>query len=153
MRCGAFGSTIRRPLRGIRAAGRAAAANALAPPLHIPAGMGRLFLSAQTTCALLLGAGLLLRAQAHLRAQEENAPQAAARTRPAQIISDTRGVSGRAGQAPRVVRTPASRERTATRGGKARTQGRKPMAHRARQPKRGGASVAQPNTGDPGGRR
>jgi len=115
--------------------------------------MGRFFLSAQTTCAVLLGAGLLLRAQAHLRAQEENAPQVAARTRPAQIISDTRAVSGRTGQPPRIVRTPAGQERTATRGGKARTQGRKPMAHRARTPKRHGASVAQSNTGEDGGRR
>ena len=115
--------------------------------------MGRLFLSAQTTCALLLGAGLLLRAQAHLRAQEENVPQVAARTRPAQMISDTHAVSGRGGQTPRVVRIPATRERTATRGGKARTQGRKPMAYRAGQPKRGGAAVAQPNTGEDGGRR
>jgi hypothetical protein len=126
----------------------------LAFPLHIPAGMGRLFLSAQTTCALLLGAGLLLRAQAYLRAQEENAPVMAARTRPAQIISDSRGSTpSRAGQAPRVVRTPSGQERTATRGGKARTQGRKALAHRARPPKRQGAPVAQSNTGEDGGRR
>jgi hypothetical protein len=116
--------------------------------------MGRLFLSAQTTCALLLGAGLLLRAQAYLRAQEENAPQMAARTRPAQVFSDTRGGgAGRAGQAPRVVRTPAGQERTATPGGKARTQGRKPMAHGARPSGRGVASVARPDTGGGGGRR
>jgi hypothetical protein len=115
--------------------------------------MGRLFLSAQTTCALLLGAGLLLRAQAHLRAQEENAPQMAARTRPAQIISDTRAVSGRGGQAPRVVRMPAGQERAATRGGKARTQGRKPLAHRARPAKARRPAVAQSNTGEDGGRR
>jgi hypothetical protein len=114
--------------------------------------MGRLFLSAQTTCALLLGAGLLLRAQAHLRAQEENAPQMAARTRPAQIF-DTRGGPGRVGQAPRVVRAPSNQERTATRGGKARTQGRKPMAHRARKAGRRGAAVAESNTGEDGGRR
>ena len=114
--------------------------------------MGRLFLSAQTTCALLLGAGLLLRAQARLRAQEENAPQVAARTRPAQIF-DTRATPGRAGQAPRVVRAPSSQERTATGGGKARTHGRKPMAHRARKPGRRGAAVAESNTGEDGGRR
>ena len=114
--------------------------------------MGRLFLSAQTTCALLLGAGLLLRAQAHLRAQEENAPQMAARTRPAQIF-DTRGAPGRVGQPPRVVRAPSNQERTATRGGKARTQGRKPMAHAARKPGRRGAAVAKSNTGEDGGRR
>jgi len=114
--------------------------------------MGRLFLSAQTTCALLLGAGLLLRAQAHLRAQEENSPQVAARTRPAQIF-DTRGAPGHAGQAPRIVRAPSSQERTATRGGKARTQGRKPVAHRARKAGRRGAAVAESNTGEDGGRR
>src|SRR5438270_11321756 len=112
--------------------------------------MGRLFLSAQTTCALLLGAGLLLRAQAHLRAQEENAPQLAARTRPAQIF-DTRGAPGRVGQPPRVVRAPSNQERTATRGGKARTQGRKPMAHRAaRKAGRRGSAVAESNTGEDG---
>jgi len=116
--------------------------------------MGRLFLSAQTTCALLLGAGLLLRAQAHLHAQEENAPQLAARTRPAQIFSEgQRSGAGRAGQAPRVVRTANSQERTATRSGKARTQGRKPVAHRARTPGKGGAPVAQPDKGADGGRR
>ena len=114
--------------------------------------MGRLFLSAQTTCALLLGAGLLLRAQAHLRAQEENAPQMAARTRPAQVF-DMRGAPGRVGQPPRVVRAPSNQERTATRGGKARTQGRKPMAHRARNAGRQGAAVAKSNTGEDGGRR
>ena len=112
--------------------------------------MGRMFLSAQTTCALLLGAGLLLRAQAYVRAQDENAPQVAARTRPAEIF-DTRGVSRSAhtGQAPRIVRTPAGQERAATRGGKARTQGRKPMAHRARQAraKRCGATVAKSDSG------
>ena len=35
VRCGAFGSTIRRPLRGVRAGGRAAAVGALASPLHL----------------------------------------------------------------------------------------------------------------------
>ena len=115
--------------------------------------MGRLFLSAQTTCALLLGAGLLLRAQAHLRAQEENAPQMAARTRPAQVF-DMRGAPGRVGQPPRVVRAPSNQERTATRGGKARTQGRKPTAHRAaRKAGRRGSAVAESNTGEDGGRR
>ena len=116
--------------------------------------MGRLFLSAQTTCALLLGAGLLLRAQAHLRAQEENAPQMAARTRPAQIFSgESASGTRRAGQAPRVLRTATGQERKATRGGKARTQGRKKEAHRARLPGRGGAPVAQPDKGADGGRK
>ena len=115
--------------------------------------MGRLFLSAQTTCALLLGAGLLLRAQAHLRAQEENAPQLAARTRPAQIISDTRAPPGRGAQAQRVVRKQSGQERKATRGGKTRTQGRKPLAHRARPAGARRPAVAQSNTGEDGGRR
>jgi len=107
--------------------------------------MGRLFLSAQTTCALLLGAGLLLRAQAYLRTQEENAPQSTARMRPAQIFSEGRDATpGRTGQAPRVIRTETARERSATRGGKARTQGRKKVAHRAGKP-RDGSRVAQPD--------
>lgn len=46
--------------------------------------MGRLFLSGQTTCALLLGAGLLLRAQAALRPAEH----AAAGTRPAELTGE-----------------------------------------------------------------
>lgn len=37
--------------------------------------MGRLFLSGQTTCALLLSAGLLLRAQAALQKEPEPAAQ------------------------------------------------------------------------------
>jgi hypothetical protein len=115
--------------------------------------MGRLFLSAQTTCALLLGAGLLLRAQAYLRAQEEDAPPPTARMRPAQILSEGREASpGRGGQVPRVFRTESGRERPATRGGKARTQGRKKVAHRARPPGRG-SPVAEPDRGADGGRR
>jgi hypothetical protein len=44
--------------------------------------MSRLFLSGQTTCALLLGAGLLLRAQAALRLEPSSAyaPQQAAKS-------------------------------------------------------------------------
>jgi hypothetical protein len=122
----------------------------LALPLQIAAGMGRMFLSAQTTCALLLGAGLLLRAQAHLRVQDENQGPVTTRTRPAQIF-DTRAVSrtSQAGQAPRAVRVPANRDRVTTRSGKARTQGRKPMAHRGRstRAKRCGALFAQSDTG------
>ncbi len=41
----------------------------VAARLHADALVKRLFLSAPTTCALLLGAGLLLRAQAMLRAE------------------------------------------------------------------------------------
>ena len=43
-----------------------------------------MFLSGQTTCALLLGAGLLLRAQAALRPAEH----AAARARPAEMMGE-----------------------------------------------------------------
>jgi hypothetical protein len=52
--------------------------------------MQRFFLSGQTTCALLLGAGLLLRAQAALT-KPESAPQArleAPRTRPAELFGE-----------------------------------------------------------------
>jgi hypothetical protein len=49
--------------------------------------MGRMFLSGQTTCALLLGAGLLLRAQAALR-PAEHASAEAPRTRPAEMMGD-----------------------------------------------------------------
>ena len=57
---------------------------ALAVALQIEGRMGRMFLSGQTTCALLLGAGLLLRAQAALRPAEH----AAAGTRPAEMMGD-----------------------------------------------------------------
>jgi hypothetical protein len=52
--------------------------------------MQRFFLSGQTTCALLLGAGLLLRAQAALT-KPESAPQArleTPRTRPAELFGE-----------------------------------------------------------------
>ena len=49
--------------------------------------MGRMFLSGQTTCALLLGAGLLLRAQAALRPAEHANPEGT-RTRPAEMLGD-----------------------------------------------------------------
>jgi len=54
--------------------------------LQIVTRMGRFFLSGQTTCALLLGAGLLLRAQAALRPSE--ASSADARTRPAEMTGE-----------------------------------------------------------------
>jgi hypothetical protein len=61
--------------------------------------MRRFFLSGQTTCALLLGAGLLLRAQTALN-RPETAPQArleAPRPRPAELFGE---------RAPRLVRAP-----------------------------------------------
>src|SRR3954467_5382734 len=59
--------------------------------------MGRFFLSGQTTCALLLGAGLLLRAQAALRPAEAVAA-GAPRTGPSEMLAE---------RAPRVPRPPA----------------------------------------------
>jgi hypothetical protein len=49
--------------------------------------MGRFFLSGQTTCALLLGAGLLLRAQAALRIPEHAAAEGV-KTRPAEMAGE-----------------------------------------------------------------
>src|SRR5438445_11290968 len=49
--------------------------------------MGRLFLSGQTTCALLLGAGLLLRAQGAFRSPE-HAAMDSAKTRPAEMAGE-----------------------------------------------------------------
>ncbi|HYY51738.1 MAG TPA: hypothetical protein VE755_02645 [Myxococcales bacterium] len=49
--------------------------------------MGRFFLSGQTTCALLLGAGLLLRAHAALRLPEQAAPENV-KTRPAEMAGE-----------------------------------------------------------------
>lgn len=71
--------------------------------------MGRFFLSGQTTCALLLGAGLLLRAQAALRSAPE--PQVAIetpRTRPSELMgerarSSPRPLRAEGAEAPRTV--------------------------------------------------
>ena len=113
--------------------------------------MGRFFLSGQTTCALLLGAGLLLRAQAALRSQDDAvAQQTAARTRPAELLGDHALIPrARSGQAPRVVRTATGQDATGTRNGKARAQARKPMAQRPRPnvARRCGASLAQSRPG------
>jgi len=71
---------------------------ALAVALQIVTRMGRFFLSGQTTCALLLGAGLLLRAQAALRSAEPSPVDA--KTRPAEMTGE------RAARTPRRVGTP-----------------------------------------------
>jgi hypothetical protein len=81
---------------------------ALAGRLHITGVMSRLFLSGQMTCALLLGAGLLLRAQAALR------PEPAAQTSVA--IEATQ-----APQAPQIVHKTS--------------QPRKPVAQRLKRPR------------------
>src|SRR2546425_92966 len=56
--------------------------------------MGRLFLSGQTTCALLLGAGLLLRAQGAFRSPE-HAAMDSAKTRPAEMAGERAAAAGR----------------------------------------------------------
>ena len=72
----------------------------LAVRLQITRAMRRLFLSGQMTCAMLLGAGLLLRAQAALRTEPEMTQAAGSpRTRPSEMTGE------RARVAPRVVRT------------------------------------------------
>jgi len=59
--------------------------------------MGRFFLSGQTTCALLLSAGLLLRAQAALRPSEP-AVAGAPQPRPSEMLAE---------RAPRPLRAAA----------------------------------------------
>src|SRR4051812_21172230 len=72
----------------------------LALRLHIVPCMNRLFLSGQMTCAMLLGAGLLLRAQAALH--PEPATPVAAETRPSELTGEHGGRP-----APRIVRNDA----------------------------------------------
>src|SRR5436853_7878425 len=90
--------------------------------------MGRFFLSGQTTCALLLGAGLLLRAQSALRTNEP-APRAP-RAHPAEMFPE-RTPSAEA--APRVVKGPSERDGKKARTGKARSHARKALGHRLRR--------------------
>ncbi len=76
--------------------------------LQIMRSMSRLFLSGQMTCALLLGAGLLLRAQAALRPEPAQAAAAVPRTQPAEMMGERLRVVPRAARseapsAPRVV--------------------------------------------------
>jgi predicted RNase H-like nuclease len=102
--------------------------------------MGRYFLSGQTTCALLLGAGLLLRAHAALQSPEGPAQAAA---RPAEIFPQQQVVRIR--QAPRAAQGTAGRDSTVARSGKSRSHARNGVAHKARRSseKRCGASLAR----------
>ena len=72
----------------------------MAVRLQIVVCMNRLFLSGQMTCAMLLGAGLLLRAQAALH-PEPVAAAAASETRPSELTGE------HARPAPRIVRNEA----------------------------------------------
>ncbi|HEX4385429.1 MAG TPA: hypothetical protein VH083_20860 [Myxococcales bacterium] len=75
--------------------------------------MQRFFLSGQTTCALLLGAGLLLRAQAALT-RPESAPQArleTPRARPAELFGERgpripRALTERRSMGPAIAHAP-----------------------------------------------
>src|SRR4051794_846542 len=99
----------------------------LAFRLHPFAGsMGRFFLSGQTTCALLLGAGLLLRAHSALRPEEP--PQRAPRARPAEMFPERAPVEA----APRPVKGVGERDGKMARTGKARSHARKGPGHRPR---------------------
>ena len=102
----------------------------LALRLQIDRGMSRLFLSGQMTCAMLLGAGLLLRAQAALREPPQSTTTQVAvespRTRPSELMGE------RARSAPRIVRSEAPE---APRGVHKNSHTRKGFAHHARRPR------------------
>jgi len=92
--------------------------------LQIVTRMGRLFLSGQTTCALLLGAGLLLRAQAALRPAD--ASPVDAKTRPAEMTGE------RAARPPRAVGTPLPERSPSARSVQKNSQTRKGFTQRDR---------------------
>ena len=94
--------------------------------------MRRLFLSGQMTCAMLLGAGLLLRAQAALHSEPETTQ---AVTRPSQMAGERARVS------PRVVRVdPPATPRAAQKS----SHTRKGFTHREARPRvrKSGVSLA-----------
>src|ERR1041384_8533304 len=61
--------------------------------------MRRFFLSGQTTCALLLRAGVLLRAEPAVKAEEGPPVGIETKTRPSQLLAE---------RAPRIPRAPAA---------------------------------------------
>src|SRR5512140_1342789 len=104
------------------ASGRAVLCCRLAIALQIACGMGRFFLSGQTTCALLLGAGLLLRAQAALKPADAVAASGTPRTRPSEMMAE---------RAPRLPRAPDTTVRSVgTRTEHRTSHKRKGFAHR-----------------------
>ena len=104
----------------------------LALRLQIVRAMSRMFLSGQVTCAMLLGAGLLLRAQAALREppqsqqQQQQVTMESPRTRPSELMGE------RARSAPRIVRSEAPE---APRSVHKNSHTRKGFAHHARRPR------------------
>lgn len=148
-------------LHGARLVGRVPATCFVGAAAATSAGMGRLFLSGQTTCALLLGAGLLLRAQAALRQEPEPAPAAqqaveTPRTRPSELFEAHPPRPARAPRpqalSPRAVhaaRAPGRQAEAMGATGNSASQVRKGFAHRQRraQGKRCGAALAQRDRG------
>lgn len=114
--------------------------------------MGRLFLSGQTTCALLLGAGLLLRAQAALRADPEPAQAAqqmvaTPRTLPSELFENHLARAARSPKpltSPRAVHAVRANDQ-ADQAEQTVSQVRKGFAHKLRraQGNRCGAALAQ----------
>ena len=113
--------------------------------------MGRLFLSGQTTCALLLGAGLLLRAQAALQAAPEPVAQQTVdtpATRPSEMFEDHL-LRARTPHAPSSPRAQVRVARVSPRAEQSGSQVRKGFAHHLRraQGKRCGRALAQRSSG------
>jgi|GEM_PF-1635932 len=122
--------------------------------------MGRLFLSGQTTCALLLGAGLLLRAQALLRppdgaeqqgSRDDRAAPESERAQKSEMSFDERPLHQRVAQKPngRVLREGRQPGSTTARHEQSSSHLRKGLAHHGRrlQGKRCGASLAERKDG------
>jgi hypothetical protein len=107
--------------------------------------MGRLFLSGQTTCALLLGAGLLLRAQAALQKEPEPAAQQAVETPGEKPPAMLEQHALRARMARPGVSTKALRLDGQAVNEQGRSHVRKGVAHRAgrSKAKRYGSALAQ----------
>jgi hypothetical protein len=96
-----------------------------------------LFLSGQTTCALLLGAGLLLRAQGALRSPE-HAAMDAAKTRPAEMAGE---------RAPRAAAAPAAERPVGARSVQQSSHKRKGFTHRDGRHRARGCGVALAHRG------
>ena len=101
--------------------------------------MGRFFLSGQTTCALLLGAGLLLRAQAALRGSEAQSLPETPKTRPAEMLGE---------RAPRIPRSAPSLGAAPARTVHRPSHTRKGFAHRDGRHKARKRGVALAGRGD-----
>jgi hypothetical protein len=110
----------------------------LAVALQIVTRMGRFFLSGQTTCALLLGAGLLLRAQAALRPSEPSSVDT--KTRPAEMMGE------RAPRPPRPASTAPQKARSA-RSVQKNSHTRKGFTHRDGRNRERKCGVALANRG------